>query len=759
MARDDRLLLQFAPLIYVAWSDGILAEDELAQIEARLASVPGAENKILPLVQHWLNPARPPTPTELNELVSLMRKASGRRRLDKKRWFSLSELGRLLARTGNGDEASPELVALRTIEDALGIEGSDALNALLGVKVERFAIETDPAVTAAALHEFMAADRLAVRRRVLAVLAGSACALDADAPHDVYRQRVMECCHVLARNGLGLLAYPTEYGGGGGIADSIVAFETIAYHDLSLLVKFGVQFGLFGGSVLQLGTESHHQKYLAAIGTLELPGCFAMTETLHGSNVRDLQTTATYDARNQEFVVHTPNRGARKDYIGNAALHGRMAVVFAQLEVAGEQHGVHAFLVPIRDEHGNPLAGVSIEDCGPKAGLNGVDNGRLAFERVRIARENLLNRFADVSADGKYSSQIPSASRRFFTMLGTLVAGRISIACASGSVAQLALTIATRYAAQRRQFGPEGESEVPILAYQAVQRSLLPRIAATYALDAALHTLVGRYQTIESEDAQREAEVLAASLKAYASRHALETVQLAREVCGGAGYLLENRLGTLREDVDIFTTFEGANAVLQQLVAKGLLSDYREQFGELRVWTLIRFVTSRASTAVTEQNPIITRKTDREHLRDPEFHAAALRFREQRLLSSVAQRLKSRLDDGLDSFEAMNACQDHLLALARAHAERTILEGFQGYIVRCPDRAVQQMLAKLAALFALQAIEHDRAWFLESDYLETGKSKAIRREVIELSAELAPHAVTLVQGFGIPDTTVRAALI
>jgi acyl-CoA oxidase len=758
MPKDDRLLLQFAPLIYVAWSDGILTEDELAQIEERLASVPGTEDKILPLVQHWLNPARPPTPTELNELVTLMQKASGRRRVDKKRWFSLSELGRFLARLGNGEDASPELEALRTIEDALGIEGSDALNALLGVKSERFAVQTIPGVTSRALHEFMAGDRLAIRRRVGSVLAEPECELDPDVPHDVYRQRVLEVCQLLASRGLGLLAYPKEYGGGGRIAESIAAFETIAYHDVSLLVKFGVQFGLFGGSVLQLGTELHHEKYLHAIGTLALPGCFAMTETAHGSNVRDLETTATYDASTHEFVVHTPNRGARKDYIGNAALHGRMAVVFAQLEVAGEQHGVHAFLVPIRDEQGRALPGVLIEDCGAKAGLNGVDNGRLAFQRVRIPRENLLNRFAQVSADGTYSSQIPSASRRFFTMLGTLVAGRISIACAAGSTTQLALTIATRYAAQRRQFGPEGESEVPILAYQSMQRSLLPRIAATYALDAALHALVKTYETITGEQAQREAEVLAASLKAYASRHALETIQIAREACGGAGYMLENRLGTLREDVDIFTTFEGANTVLQQLVAKGLLSDYREQFGELRVWTLIRFMTARASTAVTEQNPIITRKTDREHLRDPDFHEAALRFREQRLLSTVAQRLKARLDDGLDSFEAMNACQEHLLALARAHAERVILEAFHEHIAHCQEKALSNSLEKLAALFALHAIERDRAWFLESDYLETGKSKAIRREVLDLCSELAPGALTLVDGFGIPPSLVRAPI-
>lgn len=72
----------------------------------------------------------------------------------------------------------------------------------------------------------------------------------------------------------------------------ITAFETLAYHDLSLVIKFGVQFGLFGGSIHRLGTERHHEAHLERVGTLELPGCFAMAEWAHGSNVRELETTA-----------------------------------------------------------------------------------------------------------------------------------------------------------------------------------------------------------------------------------------------------------------------------------------------------------------------------------------------------------------------------------------------------------------------------------------------------------------------------------
>ncbi len=177
-----------------------------------------------------------------------------------------------------------------------------------------------------------------------------------------------------------------------------------------------MQFGLFGGAVLHLGTERHHERYLADIASLELPGCFAMTEDGHGSDVQHLRTTATYDAEAEEFVIDTPDDDAHKMWIGNAARDGRMAAVFAQLIVGGEERGVHALLVPLRDEDGTVLDGIRIEDCGPKLGLDGVDNGKLWFDGVRVPREALLDRYATVSRrtarTSRRSRARPSASSR-----------------------------------------------------------------------------------------------------------------------------------------------------------------------------------------------------------------------------------------------------------------------------------------------------------------------------------------------------------
>jgi acyl-CoA oxidase len=626
-----------------------------------------------------------------------------------------------------------------------------------------------------ALAGFLDGEHADTRKRVRQLLSEPELALLAERglemSREAYRAQVLAWCRRLAAEGIGALGLPREHGGGGDPAAFLAAFETIAHHDLSLLVKFGVQFGLFAGSLHRLGTERHHAAYLAAAGRLELPGCFAMTETGHGSNVADLETTARYvpdPLADGSFVIHTPHAGARKDYIGAAARDARLAVVFAQLETLGARQGVHAFAVPIRDAAGNVLPGVQIEDCGPKLGLNGVDNGRIAFDNVRVPREALLDRFAAVAADGTYTSPIASPSRRFFTMLGTLVGGRVSVALASVAAAKSALCIAVRYAERRRQFGAPGEPETLLLDYPAHQRRLLPRLATTYALHFALRDLAARYVEAQAKDplhdeSSREIEGLAAGLKAVATWHATDTIQACREACGGQGYLAVNRFAALKADSDVFTTFEGDNTVLLQLVAKGLLSEYRKQFGDMDFVDMMRYVAAWAGTTVRDLNPVVTRMTDPDHLRDPEFHLAALGWREEHLLATVARRLKKRLDAGMEPAQAMLECQTHLLATARAHADRVIVEIAERAAAAVSETSgapadLAAVLRPLLALHALSRLEADSGWLLEHGVLEAAKARAIRKEVDALCRELRPLARDLVDAFAIPDALLAAPI-
>ena len=591
-------------------------------------------------------------------------------------------------------------------------------------------------------------------------------------PTEEHRARVAWQMERLATHGIGpSLGFPTDIGGhdypGGGIA----AFETLAFGDLSLLVKVGVHWGLFGGAVMQLGSANHIATLGPKIVNLELPGCFAMTETGHGSDVERLRTTATYAPTTDEFIVHTPDEDARKDYIGNAARDGRMAVVFAQLIVDDTNHGVHALLVPIRDEDHNLMPGVHIEDCGPKAGLNGVDNGRITFNAVRVPRTNLLDRFGSVDVDGTYRSPIESRTRRFFTMLGALVQGRTSVSGAAINASKVALTIAIRYAETRRQFtSPDTDTENRLLDYQAHQRLLLPLLAKTYALHFAQEALVQRYvEAMASDDpeARREVESIAAGMKAQATWHCNEVMQACREACGGAGYLSENRLPSLRADTDVFATFEGANPVLMQLVAKGLLTGYSEEFSELDLMGTVKFVTDRVLDTVVERLravPLLQSLRgaapvrESEDLRDRGWHVELFTDRAEHALETVAARIKAGMDAGGDAFAAFNQAQSHVLYAAGVHVDDVVLGHLTAAIGRAEDPDAKALLGAVADLHALHTIEQDRAWFLEHGRLTPETTKGITQMVDVLCNELRPRALELVEAFGVPDEVLMAPI-
>lgn len=750
----DSRILPFLPMLYVAWADGDLESDEIGEIRSRLSSAEGLESPCRRYLESWLDAARPPSARDLRTLLSTLRVSADRLSSDEK--LSLVDLGVELARANGHEVGMPERVALQEIGQVLGLGKAEISPRLFAEDRPRSEVsEPEAAFDVGAMTRLLDGEYRDLRVELRALLSGDRFAYVYGLDRHAYRDRVLEWCRILADNGVGALAYPADLGGRDDMGAAIAAAEVIGLHDLSLFVKYGVQFGLFAGSVYQLGTGKHHRRYLPGALSLELPGCFAMTETDHGSNVAEVETVARYDREAREFILHTPHGGARKDYIGNAARHGRIATVFAQLEIGGESHGVHAFLVPVRGENGEPLPGVYIEDCGEKLGLNGVDNGRLGFDRVRVPLENLLDRFAQVAPDGSYSSPIASPSKRFFTMLGTLVGGRVTVACVSLSAAKSALAIAVRYGARRRQFGPPGEAEVVILDYLTHQRRLMPRLAATYALDFALWHLKKAYAE-SSVDDRRAVEALAAGLKALATWHATETIQTCREACGGSGYLALNRFASLKADSDVFTTFEGDNTVLLQLLAKGLLSGFKKQFEAMDVFAVLRFLAGRAAEVMGEY--VSKHVVDEDRLRGREFQVEALRFREDHLLGALARRLKRRIDGGMDGFHALIDCQDHVVATAKAHVERVVAERFAMAIEEVDDERLAAILATLRDLYALWRIEADRAFFLEHGYFDSPTAKAVRNLVNRLCREVRGQAVPLVDAFGIPDAVLGAPI-
>jgi acyl-CoA oxidase len=588
-----------------------------------------------------------------------------------------------------------------------------------------------------------------------------------------HRERTLAQLDLLVQHGASMRAYPKEYGGLENQGGNLAGFQELVAADPSLQIKSGVQWGLFASAILQLGTKTHHDRWLRDAGEMRLPGAFAMTETGHGSDVQAIGTTATYDPETEEFVIYTPFRGAWKDYLGNAALHARAATVFAQLISNGVNYGVHCFFVPIRDEDGAFLPGVGGEDDGPKGGLNGVDNGRLHFDNVRIPRDHLLNRYGDVAPDGTYSSPIPSPGRRFFTMLGALVQGRVSLDGAATWGSALGLYIAVTYGNQRRQFD-NGAGETVLLDYGRHQRRLLPLLATTYAQAFAHDELLQKFDAVfsganDTDESRQDLETLAAGLKALSTWHALDALQECREACGGSGFLAENRIVGLRSDLDVYVTFEGDNNVLLQLVGKRLLGDYAKQFKGKQPAELAAMVAGqtagrvfhgaglrRLGQAVADLGS--TARSVELGLRGKDQHQL-LADRVQTMVADVAARLRpaSKMS-AADGAALFNENQNELLEAARAHAELLQWEAFTDALERIDDAGTKQVLTWVRDLFGLGLIEKHLSWHLIHGRLSTQRAAAVSRYIDRLCARLRPHAQDLVDAFGYEPEHVRAPI-
>ncbi|CAN6706673.1 unnamed protein product [Malus baccata var. baccata] len=520
-------------------------------------------------------------------------------------------------------------------------------------------------------------------------------------------------------------------------------FEAIGIFDHSLAVKLGVHFFL-GGAIQFFGTKRHHDKWLSDTENYTIKGCFAMSELGHGSNVRGIETVTTYDSSTGEFVINTPCESAQKYWIGGAANHATHTIVFSQLSISGNNQGVHALIAQIRDENGNICPGVRIADCGHKIGLNGVDNGRIWFDNIRIPRENLLNSVADVSPDGKYLSAIKDPDQRFAAFMAPLTSGRVTIAVSSIYSSQISLAIAIRYSLTRRAFSvtPNGP-EVLLLDYPSHQQRLLPLLAKTYAMTFASNYLKMIYVK-RTPESSKTIHVVSSAFKAIHTWHNMRTLQECREACGGQGIKTENRVGHFKGEFDVQSTFEGDNNVLMQQVSKALLAEYIATQKRGKPFKALGL------EHMNKPCPVIPSQLTSSTLQCSQFQMDAFCLRERDLLNRFAMEVSQRQKQGESKEYSIILSYQLAGDLGRAFADRSILQTFIDAEAALPAGSLKNVLALLRSMYALICLEEDAA-FLRYGYLSTDNVAAVRKEVSRLCGELRPHALALVSSFGIPD--------
>ncbi|GAB6030944.1 hypothetical protein CHUAL_007769 [Chamberlinius hualienensis] len=510
----------------------------------------------------------------------------------------------------------------------------------------------------------------------------------------------------------------------------------------------GIHFAMFLPGLLGHANDEQQSKWLGQAMDLKIIGCYAQTELGHGTFIRGLETTATYDANTQEFVLNSPTITSTKWWPGSLGRTANHALVVAQLKIGDKNYGTHSFLVPLRsfDDH-KPLPGISVGEIGVKIGGNNVDNGYLRFNNVRIPRENMLMRHCKVLPDGTYVR--PKSNKLGYA---TMVFVRVIVLRLAASTLASASTIAIRYSAVRKQSElVEGQPEPQILDYQAQQYKLFPNVAAAYAINFAALKMWDIYVNISSQitdgelDGMTELHALSSGLKAVCTELGSEGIEKCRLACGGHGYLQAAGFSRLYGQLTAACTYEGENTVLLLQTARYLIKSYKDAQTGRPMRPSVSYLASSSNGAT--------------HSHSLHDLVGLYQQTSSSLIALAAERLQQNTEKRNSLSLAWNDTAFHLIKCAKVHTQSFIVWNFYNLIQRSSlSEQLKAVLSDVYELYTLHWIRENSGDFLRCGSVSPAELDDMETRIQQLLSNLRPNIVCLVDAFDIRDESLNSAL-
>ncbi|XP_066470200.1 peroxisomal acyl-coenzyme A oxidase 1 isoform X1 [Tiliqua scincoides] len=520
-----------------------------------------------------------------------------------------------------------------------------------------------------------------------------------------------------------------------------------------------LHLGMFLPTLLNQATQEQQERFFMPAWNLEIIGTYAQTEMGHGTHLRGLETTATYDPATQEFILNSPTVSSIKWWPGGLGKTSNHAIVLAQLYTQGKCHGLHAFIVPIRQlgTH-EPLPGISVGDIGPKFGYDEMDNGYLKMDNFRIPRENMLMKYAQVEPDGTYVK--PLSDKLTY---GTMVFIRSLIVGDSARSLARACTIAIRYSAVRHQSELKpGEPEPQILDYQTQQYKLFPLLATAYAFHFVGAYMKNTYQRITGDISRGdlselpELHALSAGLKAFSSWVASAGIEECRMACGGHGYSRCSGLPDIYVNFTPTCTYEGENTVMMLQTARFLVKSYSQVNSGQLLSGMMSYLNDLPGQRIQPQQ--VAGRTTVVHINNPSSLVEAYKLRASRLVEFAAKNLQTELNRRKSKEDAWNRTSVDLVRASEAHCHYVVVKLFTAKLSEIGDPAVRAVINNLCLLYALHGISKNAGDFLQGGILTDAQIIQATQRVKELLALIRPNAVALVDSFDFHDSILGSVL-